>query len=206
LGVCAVAERGSARQHGDCPGAARSSAQCGVEARAQVGEPFGGFVGEDQVQVPAAAGPPAVHRGGGDLGASEQPPGCFPGSEAQAAGVDEQRPAAVRPDARIPGELVQDQCAALLPDPGGCCDIGAIFRVVQGGGDGLLGAASAASPTLSTPIPGMSRSRETVIAPSQTSLITARHGAPIIQLRAAPCHRNPQDSAGHSGGYPRLLH
>src|SRR6516225_457689 len=32
-------------------------------------------------------------------------------------------------------------------------------------------AASAASPTLSTPIPGISRSRETVIAPSQTSLI-----------------------------------
>jgi hypothetical protein len=45
----------------------------------------------------------------------------------------------------------------------------------------------------------MSRSRETVIAPSQTSLITARHSAPIIQLRAAPRHRNPPDSAAHSG-------
>ena len=84
------------------------SAQCGVEAGAQVGEPFGGFVGEDQAQVPAAAGPPAIHRGGGDLGAGEQPAGCFPRSQAHAAGVDEQRPAAVRADARIPGELVQD--------------------------------------------------------------------------------------------------
>src|SRR4029079_9690183 len=60
-------------------------------------------------------------------------------------------------------------------------------------------AASAASPTLSTPIPEMARNRETVIAPSQTRLITARHGAPIIQLRAAPRHRNPRDSAAHSG-------
>src|SRR5262249_28050773 len=55
------------------------SAQCGVEAGAQVGEPFGGFVSEDQAQVPAPAGPPAIHRGGGDLGPSEQPPGYFPG-------------------------------------------------------------------------------------------------------------------------------
>ena len=78
LGVCALAERDSARQHGDCPGAAGLSAQCGVEAGAQVGEPFGGFVGEDQAQVPAAAGPPAIHRGGGGLGTGEQPPGCFP--------------------------------------------------------------------------------------------------------------------------------
>jgi hypothetical protein len=77
------------------------SAQCGVEAGAQVGEPSGGFVGEDQAQVPAAAGPPAIHRGGGDLGAGEQPPGCFPGREAHAAGVDEQRPAAVRAEARL---------------------------------------------------------------------------------------------------------
>src|SRR5579859_4141144 len=52
----------------------RRSAQCGVEAGAQVDEPFGGFVGEDQAQVPAAAWPPAIHRGGGDLGAREQPP------------------------------------------------------------------------------------------------------------------------------------
>jgi len=101
------------------------SAQCGVEAGAQVGLSFGGFVGEDQAQVPAAAGPPAIHRGGGDLGASEQPPGCLPRIQAHAAGVDEQRPAAVRADARIPGELVQDQCVALLPDPGSCGGIGA---------------------------------------------------------------------------------
>jgi hypothetical protein len=33
---------------------------------------------------------------------------------------------------------------------------------------------------LSTPIPGMSRNRETVIVASQTRSITACHGAPII--------------------------
>src|SRR6516162_8080090 len=49
------------------------SAQRGLEAGAQVSEPFGGFVGEDQTQVPAAAGPPAIHGGGGDLRAGEQP-------------------------------------------------------------------------------------------------------------------------------------
>jgi hypothetical protein len=40
---------------------------------------------------------------------------------------------------------------------------------------------------------------ETVIVPSQTSLITACHGAPVIQLRAAPLHRKPLDLAAHSG-------
>src|SRR6516165_7087066 len=109
------------------------SAQCGVEAGAQVGEPFGGFVGEDQAQVAATAGPPAIHWGGGDLSAIEQPPGYFPGSETHAVGVDKQRPAAVRADARIPSELVKDKLAALLPDPGGCCDIRARFGVAQGG-------------------------------------------------------------------------
>jgi len=32
------------------------SAQCGVEVSAQVGGPFGGFVGEDRAQVPVACG------------------------------------------------------------------------------------------------------------------------------------------------------
>ena len=56
------------------------SAQRDVEAGTQVAEPFGGFVGEDQAQVPAAAGAPAIHRGGGDLGPGEQPLGYFTGS------------------------------------------------------------------------------------------------------------------------------
>src|SRR5215475_13576349 len=138
LGVCVASERDSARWHWIARAMAGMSAQCGVEAGAAVGEPFGGFVGEDQAQVPAAAGSPAIHRGGGDLSASEQPPGYFSGSKTHAVGVDKQRPAAVRADARIPGELVKDKLAALLPDLGGCCDIRARFGVVEGGGDGLL--------------------------------------------------------------------
>jgi hypothetical protein len=88
----------------------------------------GNFPKSSGVAGQAAEQHPAAADHGGDLGAGEQPPGCFPGSQARAPGVSEQRPAAVRAATPIPGELVQDQCAALLPDPGGCCDIGAGFR------------------------------------------------------------------------------
>src|SRR6185312_13660055 len=190
----------SVQRYGDGSGAAGLSAQCGVEAGAQVGEPLGGFVGEYQAQVPAAAGSPAIHRGGGDLGAGEQPPGCFPRSQAHAAGVDEQRPTAVRADARILGELVQDQRAALLPDPGRCGDIGAGSGVVQRGGDGLLGDADLADHVVrpTRPMSAMISSGPATQPTRQPIILSSLDADPTVIVRSA----RPRWAPGWTGGWP----
>src|ERR1700685_4042099 len=78
-------------------------AERAAEAIAEGGQPLGGLVREHKAQVPGAAGAPAVHRGGGDLAPVEQQSRGPAGGEPERAGVDQQRPAAVRPDDGVAG-------------------------------------------------------------------------------------------------------
>jgi Transmembrane secretion effector len=65
-------------------------AEPAAEPVAQVRQPPGGLVREHKAQVAGAAGPPAVHRGSGDLAPVEQQSRGLPGGEPERPGVDQQ--------------------------------------------------------------------------------------------------------------------
>ena len=61
------------------------------------------------------------------------------GREPEPGGVDQQRPAAVRPDDGVAGELLEDDVAALAPDAGRGGDVGVGVGRGEGGGHRAAG-------------------------------------------------------------------